>query len=269
MEIMLKFLIQHKNYVIIISIAVFVLCEVVTFYETSQLNMVHEKNEMIDNHHNEIHMLNHEIYIREMDIVEITDQYSALHTELAATQDEVTYANSNHQALQQQFDDLHRRYWEMRGSHDFGEWMRLFDINAPLISHITADPDKIDMIVRHFNAMYSGDLDAYLSTLMGGCSWEYPGVDPESDWSGEWTWTDWMLRTYRSVAEREYYRMEVKFIPDWWHHNPERERTAGYMSVWILVQETPNSEPFLRSYSLGVSSRGGANFDEWRIYDYH
>jgi len=273
MKQILKFLTQHEDYVIFIFVVIIAL-SFVTFYETGRWNKIRANNEMIDHHHNEVYMLNQEIAVLEMEIAKKTEQNNVLHTKIAATQDEVTYANSNYQTLesefdylQQQFDNLHQRYWSMQNTMRV---LRVHEIDAPLTTHVTTDPDKIDVIIRHFNAMYSGDLDAYLSTLMGGCSWEYPGVDPESDWSAEWTWTDWMLRTFRSVAEREYYRMEVKVIPDWWHSNPEGERrTSGHLTVGVLEQETPDCKPSLRDWSLGISSSGGENFDEWKIYDYH
>jgi len=273
MEQILKFLIRHEDYVIFVSI-VFIAFSVVTFYEAGRWNMIRANNEMIDHHHNEVYMLNQEIAVMEMEIAEMTEQNNLLHTKLATTQDEVTYANSNYQTLenefdyfQQQFDDLRQRYWSMQHM----PWMLMVDeMDAPLITHVSTDPDKIDMIIRHFNAIHSGDLEAYVSTLLGGHNWEYPGVDPDSDWNSEWTWLDWMLRTFRDNAERGYYRMEVKVIPDWWHSNPEREQqTSGYLTVGVLVQKTPDCEPSLRHWSLGISSSGGENFDEWKIYDYH
>ena len=275
MDFISMFLIHRKNYIIIIFTAIIVLYIAISFYETQRRNMIRVNNELIYIHHNEVYMLNHAISIKDTDIAEMTDQNNILHTKL-------TYANSNHQTLeyefetlQQQFEDLRRRYhWEM-GTSDGLMWdLGLREIDAPLITHATTDPDKIDMIIRHFNAMYSGDLDAYLATIQGGDTWEYPGINPDSDdwWGEDWTWTDWLLQTFHRIAAREYYRMEVKFIPDWWYHNLDPEwgrQTSGHLFVWVLVQETPDSEPFLRAYPLGITSRGGANWNEWRIYDYH
>jgi len=278
MKYILQFLLRHINFVLIISISAIVLLATVIIYEIRWRNMVRTNNKTADIHYYEIHTLNYEISTRDTSIAEITYQNNILRTDIAAIQDEIIYANRNRHIvenrfndLQQQFDNLQQRYWEMGTSHNVMWMLGLLDMDAPLITHPTTDPDKIDMIIRHFNAMYSGDLDAYLLTLSNGHEWVYPGVDLESD-DGEsnWTWTDWMLITFRNIAEQEYYRMEVKFIPDWWYFNQEWGRqTSGHLPVWVLVQETPESEPFLRFYPLGVTSRGGPNWNEWKIFDYH
>jgi len=269
MAFILKYLIRHKIYVIMISVAVIVLSAVVAFYETGRRNMVRANNEMIDLHHNEVYMLSHEISIRDINIAEMATQNNALHVENAAMHGEITYAHSNRHIaenslndLQQQFDDLQSRYWR---NHMLAWDMGLLEMDAPIITHVATDSGKIDMLVRHFNAMYAGDLDTYLATLIDGEYWEHPGIDPES---GEWrdrdggrTWTDFLLLTFRDIAGREYYRAELRLVPDWWwSHNSEWERqTSGHLLVRVLVQETPDSEPFLRFHSVSVTSSGGPN----------
>ena len=273
MALILKFLIPRKTYVIIISTAVIVLLAVVVFYETNRRSMTRASHEMIDSHHNEVYALNHEISARDRDIAQMADQYSRLNARLTNANSSRQTLQNRYNSLQQQFDDLSLRYREI-GSHNITQSLGLRDFDAPLISHVTADPDKIDMIVRHFSAMHTGDLDAYLLTVNGGQYWEYPGVafgsDNWWDWDGGWTWVDFLLLTFHRISEREYYRMEVKFIPDWWPRYLDSYPVwGGHLWVWVLVQETPDSEPFLRQYSLGVTASGGENWNEWRVYDYH
>ena len=279
MGTILTFLTRYKYYVATISIAVIVLSGVVVFYETQRRNMISANSEMLDLHNDEVYALNQAIYLRDANIEEMAGQNNALQAQLAA-QEEIIYANTNHQVLeeeladlQQQFDDLQQLHWET----EWISWeMGLREMDAPLMTHATADPGKVDMIVRHFNAMYSGDLQAYLATINNSESWEYPGLvftmDDMQDWPTDgWTWVDWMLMTFRRISEREYYRMEVKFIPDWWHSAAGEwgRQTSGHLPVWVLVQETPDSTPFLRSYPLMITSTGGENWNEWRVYDYH
>jgi len=257
----------------IISIAVIVLISVVAYYEAGIRNIHRINSEILEN---QLHMLNHEIYIRDTTIAEMAAQNNLLYNDLAATQEKKAYINTNLQEREEMYQHLYRRflhlryqYWEMGTGRNLMWWLGIQEMYTSLVTHTTTNQGKIDMIIRHFNAMYSGDLDAYLSTVQGGHNWVYPGFNPETDDDDNWTWVDWMLGTFRHRAEREYYRMEVKFIPDW-PYSPERGRsTGGHLMVWILVQETPESEPFLRVYPLGVTPRGGPNWNEWRVYDYH
>jgi len=161
--------------------------------------------------------------------------------------------------------------------------MGLRSMGVPLVTHVTTPPGKFDVITRHLTAMYAGDLDGFVATLNNNHTWQYPGIafqiEDFDDWWDyidwdNWTWIDFMVLEYRQIAEREYYRMEIKAISDdfWWMTFPDWEwsrPTNGFIAVWVLVQETPDCEPFLRSYSFGVTAMGGANWNEWKIFDWH
>lgn len=280
----MKFLTQHKQYALAVAIALFalvVLSATVIIYETERRDIISANDYMAYLHHNEVYSLTQEILLREQAIEEIADRKNILHTELFASQEETRYASRNQQStadslyeLQQRFDELLFRFNYERQQHGdlnhfrWVEWhLRLNEMDASMVIHADADPEKIDMIVRHFNAKYTGDLEAYLATVHRGYTWEYPGIafgDYDTDnWDWEWSWIDWMLLNFRSVSEREYYRMEVKFIPG------AVLGSSGSIQVLVLVQATPDSRPFLREYTIAITSIGGENFDEWRIYDYH
>jgi len=264
-----------RNYITVISYVVSIFFAIVVFYEMGRHNMARSVNIMIDMHQNEVYMLNHEIYTMSMNIAEKTEQNNTLQTDLRRQRYETARINTsrltlqrNFDNLQQQFDYLQHWYWEISGNN-LMRWMGLYDMDAPLITHANTDPAKIDVILRHFNAMHIGDLDAYLDTLHNGHDWIYPGVDFETyGWSG-WTWVDWMLVAFRDVSAREYYRMEVRFVPDWPYYPGWGRLGMGHLPVWVLAQETPESEPFLRGYNLSLTPSGGRNWNEWRIYDHH
>jgi len=267
MERITNFIIKHKTHAIIISIALIILLYTIVFYEATRRNITSASNDRISFLQYQIDNLHHEISIRDT-------RYFELQTKLATAQYAITDTHARHSALMEsyenlqqqhdttyeQFRDLQYRYWNT--SHYV--WMfDLYNMYAPTITHATACPNKVDMIIRHLTAMYTGDLQGYLATVSGGDTWEYPGAAFSGEnWNWEaddWTWTDWMLLTFRDISEREYYRMNVRFIPgrNWW---PEQ-----HVLTWVLAQETPDCEPVLWFHSLHVSRENGV----WRVHDYH
>jgi len=267
------------NRIFTATITVLILAAIIANYETERRSIIRTNNVITALHIQEISALQADnAYIQlERDRIFLDhrmteDSLANMAQQLVDTRREL--ANS-----QRHFDDLQRRYHEMRNE----EWIvwALRDIDAPTITHVTADPDIVDLIIRHFNAKYSGDLAGFLDTINGGHTWEYPGaafsVECPNDWNAfweheNWLWGDWMVMRFRQVAEHEYYRMTVRFVPDWerWHWEWDWEFTwGGTLWVTLVVQETPESLPFLRSYPVALTASGGLNRNEWRVFDYH
>ena len=261
---------KHKTPIIITTTALLVLLYVIIYYEATRRNITSASNERIA-------FLQQEIAAGEAQIAYLTQENYDLQVVfclLYNTEHMLAISRANYTALLNAHAETRlelinateeERYWRYRYwrnnwiMHD----LRMYDMDAPIITSVNADPAIIDMVTRHFNAMYTGNLEEYLATIVGGDTWEYPGIsisdDAWGDRDGDWTWTDWLMLTFRRVSEQENYRMSVRVIPgrpSWISHQ---------LSVWVLVQPTPDCEPFLDMYSLHISLADGV----WRVHDYH
>jgi len=114
----------------------------------------------------------------------------------------------------------------------------LYDTGAPLIVSADIEREFIDFIVKHFNAMYSGDVETYKETL-----------SPEV-WQ-----SDYMMEKVLRFVDETYYHAEVKIIPYFGH---------GYIPIYILVQKDEDSEPEIQVYNTGIYYTDG----EVGVYDY-
>ena len=128
------------------------------------------------------------------------------------------------------FEDSHVKYA-----------MRLYDMDGPLFVPAHIDKGLADFIVKHFTAMYTGDVETYKST-----------VSPTT-WSHEY-----LMGRLLTVAENEYYRAEVKFINEW-------NDTWWNLSVTVLEQEFEDSEPRINVWPVILAHTDG----KWFVNDYH
>ena len=131
------------------------------------------------------------------------------------------------------------------------EWFfGIHEMGTPIVIHESVTREDIDLVVRHFQALYTGDVETYLETITRDGRRH---VEVTDDNSLGWGYTR-MLEWLRRRGEVGYYRVEVKVIPELRH---------GFVPISVLVQRYPDSPPFMREYWTGFVQRDDGS---WRIY---
>jgi len=125
-------------------------------------------------------------------------------------------------------------------------------MGTPIVVHESVTREDIDFVVRHFQALYAGDVGTFLETITRD---RRRHVEVTDDNGLDWGYIR-MLEWLRYRGEVRYYRVEVKVIPELRH---------GFVPISVLVQRYPNSPPFMREYWTGFVRRDDGS---WRVYIY-
>ncbi len=119
------------------------------------------------------------------------------------------------------------------------------NIESPTLVDSRLDKELVNMIIRHFEALYNGDLDSYKTTL----------ASPEYEY---------LTSKVKSVKEPAKVKIISTNIEDNSYFEDFNQTGGQFIPVEVLTSDSETGEVKRDFYNVGVTKQSG----DWLVYDY-